>query len=507
MQPRAPPPAGGGGEQRRLAPIAQQDSSKKLAIGIGNPLRARTAAAAVAAGAAAAAAAAAADDGDKGCPSPIDVAKLPRLGTAGSSRMMNVLAPGARVGSRALVATQVEIDPNVVPWKTGNMYPIVENKLSFASHVSDDFTLREIKRRPDLFFFSSDLQERYEPYCADFGPVNLSVTVRFCDLLRGKMGDPRLASRHLVYYCDDDPAIRANTAYLLGAFLVLELKYSIDEACAPFECLRPNPFPPFRDATYCPVDYPITLRDCFEALLKAVKVGWFDLSTFDLEDYEEWDHPQNGDMHLVCPKYIAFKGPSDKREKISPGLYTLTPANYIDVFTRKGVTAVVRLNEPDTYNAAPFVEAGINHHELYFDDCTVPSDAIVKRFLDLSDKEKGVVSVHCKAGLGRTGTLIGLWMMKNHGFTANNIIAWLRIVRPGCVIGPQQQYLKDCEGRVWLGNSFASPLVPRKMWPGAASRGGGGASSEAIAKQVAEAMEARAAVRVGGGPSPMRRPS
>ena len=53
---------------------------------------------------------------------------------------------------------------------------------------------------------------------------------------------------------------------------VLELKYSVDDACAPFECLRPNPFPPFRDATYCPVDYPITLRDCFEALLKAVKV-------------------------------------------------------------------------------------------------------------------------------------------------------------------------------------------------------------------------------------------
>jgi hypothetical protein len=198
MQPRAPPPAGGGGEQRRLAPIAQQDSSKKLAIGIGNPLRARTAAAAVAAGAAAAAAAAAADDGDKGCPSPIDVAKLPRLGTAGSSRMMNVLAPGARVGSRALVATQVEIDPNVVPWKTGNMYPIVENKLSFASHVSDDFTLREIKRRPDLFFFSSDLQERYEPYCADFGPVNLSVTVRFCDLLRSAIS--YLSHIHSTWY-------------------------------------------------------------------------------------------------------------------------------------------------------------------------------------------------------------------------------------------------------------------------------------------------------------------
>ena len=45
-------------------------------------------------------------------------------------------------------------------------------------------------------------------------------------------------------------------------------------------------------------------------------------------------------MHLVCPKYIAFKGPSDKREKISPGLYTLTPANYIDVFTVRPLLAL-----------------------------------------------------------------------------------------------------------------------------------------------------------------------
>jgi hypothetical protein len=157
-----------------------QDASKKLTIGIGNPLRARNAAAAVAAGAAAAAAAAAAGpaaaDDDKGCPSPIDVGKLPRLGAAGSSRMLNVLGPGSRLSSRALVATAVETDPNVIPWKTGNMYPIVENKLSFASHVSDDFTLREIKRRPDLFFFSSDLQERCGKFDGRALPINIFMT-------------------------------------------------------------------------------------------------------------------------------------------------------------------------------------------------------------------------------------------------------------------------------------------------------------------------------------------
>jgi hypothetical protein len=35
--------------------------------------------------------------------------------------------------------------------------------------------------------------------------------------------------------------------------------------------------------------------------------------------------------------------------------------------------------------------------------------------------------------------------MKHHGFTAREAMGWLRIVRPGSVIGPQQQYLCDKE--------------------------------------------------------------
>ena len=64
-----------------------------------------------------------------------------------------------------------------------------------------------------------------------------------------------------------------------------------------------------------------------------------------------------------------------------------------------------------------------------------------QNFFELADKETGVLAVHCLAGLGRTGTLIGLWIMKNYNFTAEEVIAYLRIIRPGSIIGLQQQYL------------------------------------------------------------------
>lgn len=39
--------------------------------------------------------------------------------------------------------------------------------------------------------------------------------------------------------------------------------------------------------------------------------------------------------------------------------------------------------------------------------------------------------------------------MKNFRFTANEAIGYLRIVRPGSVIGPQQHFLRDMQSRMW----------------------------------------------------------
>jgi len=51
----------------------------------------------------------------------------------------------------------------------------------------------------------------------------------------------------------------------------------------------------------------------------------------------------------------------------------------------------------------------------------------------------------CKAGLGRTGTLIGAYLIWKYGFTATEAIAFMRIIRPGCVVGPQQHYMHQMQ--------------------------------------------------------------
>lgn len=55
----------------------------------------------------------------------------------------------------------------------------------------------------------------------------------------------------------------------------------------------------------------------------------------------------------------------------------------------------MRLNNK-LYDRMKFVNNGIQHYELYFDDGSVPSWELVQKFLSIAEVEKGAIAVHCK---------------------------------------------------------------------------------------------------------------
>jgi cell division cycle 14 len=282
----------------------------------------------------------------------------------------------------------------------------------------------------------------YEPFNKDFGPLSLSMVYRFCSQLERLLEDPRYRYQIIVHYCSDDPAKKANAAYLVGAFALLVHRRPAREIWSLFAIS--NRVLPFRDAGYDACTYKCTLLHCLRALERAVKLGWFALSTFNCREYEFLSKLENGDMNWIIPnKFLAFSSPSDAH---SSSCSSLTPAQFVPLFKRIGVACVVRLNSV-TYDADPFVRVGLKHSDLFFEDGSVPSDLIITQFMEIALSTQGAIAVHCKAGLGRTGTLIGCYAISMRLIGAKDYIAWARICRPGSILGPQQQFLVEFEAR------------------------------------------------------------
>ncbi len=145
-------------------------------------------------------------------------------------------------------------------------------------------------------------------------------------------------------------------------------------------------------------------------------------------------------MNWIIPgKFLAFSSPSNSQYD-ADGYITFTPENYVPIFKKWKINLVVRLNKV-TYDKTKFTKNGVNHMDLYFIDGSTPSDEIIEAFLEATERERHAVAVHCKAGLGRTGSLIAAYAMKHYKFPAAAFIGYIRICRPGSILGPQQKFL------------------------------------------------------------------
>lgn len=322
---------------------------------------------------------------------------------------------------------------------------IIKDRLYFATfRVSS-----KPKSTSQIHYFNIDEELVYENFYADFGPLNLAMLYRYCCKLNKKLKSYSLTKKIIIHYTTTNSKKRVNAAFLIGSYSIIYLKKTSQEALQPLVGGTSPPFIPFRDASYGPSDFDINLSDCLNAVGKALDNGFINFETFDIDEYEYYERVENGDLNWIVPnKFIAFCGPHPKSE-IENGYPLHAPESYFPYFRQHNVTTVIRLNKK-MYDARRFSENGFDHQDLFFVDGSTPSDAIMRQFLEIAENAKGAIAIHCKAGLGRTGTLIACYIMKHYHFTTAEAIAWIRICRPGSIIGRQQLWLQSKQSSLWL---------------------------------------------------------
>jgi len=108
----------------------------------------------------------------------------------------------------------------------------------------------------------------------------------------------------------------------------------------------------------------------------------------------------------------------------------------------EGITAIVTLTQ-ERLTIAEVEKRGMAYLHLPVPDFQPPRHAQIVAFISFVEKVKsegGAVLVHCRAGIGRTGTMLAAWLI-HEGMQPEEAIREVRRRRPGSIESAAQE---DC---------------------------------------------------------------
>ena len=287
----------------------------------------------------------------------------------------------------------------------------------------------------------------------------------------------------------------ANVALLLGCHQIVQQNAPVDDV---EKFIKPIVDWMARMDHGPPPSLLTTLRELWRGLVKGRACGWIQMQ--NLAEHSQGGDPLHGDLQVLVPgKIVTMKGPKELPDgSTSRDVFSgdgalchrdFSPRYYLRSLRALNVQAVVRLSRPE-YDADAFRAEGLAFVDLYCEDGACPRPEAVAKFLRVLEAVPGPVAVHSSASLGRVGTLAALYLMRAHGFAAREAIAWLRLVRPGSVVGPQEQYLMDREAVMARARSVAGLAAQARNRPSPARAAGVGSHRGSVS----EAADAAACV-------------
>eukprot|EP00584_Thalassiosira_punctigera_P011111 CAMPEP_0172528272 /NCGR_PEP_ID=MMETSP1067-20121228/2717_1 /TAXON_ID=265564 ORGANISM="Thalassiosira punctigera, Strain Tpunct2005C2" /NCGR_SAMPLE_ID=MMETSP1067 /ASSEMBLY_ACC=CAM_ASM_000444 /LENGTH=233 /DNA_ID=CAMNT_0013312153 /DNA_START=273 /DNA_END=971 /DNA_ORIENTATION=+ len=139
---------------------------------------------------------------------------------------------------------------------------------------------------------------------------------------------------------------------------------------------------------------------------------------------------------------------------------------YIRECRRNHVTDIVRVCEP-TYLGSELTSAGIQLHEMAYEDGHSPPEPVLQRWLALVEErfllggggggnsnnknggksDQKTIAVHCVAGLGRAPVLVAIALMEFEGMDAVEAVMMIRGQRRGAINEKQLRYLEGYKCR------------------------------------------------------------
>ena len=128
-----------------------------------------------------------------------------------------------------------------------------------------------------------------------------------------------------------------------------------------------------------------------------------------------------------------------------------TSQEKIDALVNAGVTAFLDLTEADedlkpyAYFLETYQSKGITHQRFPIRDVSTPRSSILTAsVLDAIDhhlKRGAMIYIHCRGGIGRTGTMVGCWLARN-GYPGESALNHLHKLWQQC---PKSAYYQSPE--------------------------------------------------------------